>query len=68
MNHYVLGTLPMIPYAGDPCQGYPRQLRAKGEILVRSKPPDAEAAKAAAAVQFEIDEFRRNRIIVQELA
>ena len=28
---------------------------------------DAEAAKAAAAVQFNLDEVRRNRIMVQEL-
>ena len=27
-----------------------------------------EAAEAAAAVQFELDEIRRNRIMVQELA
>jgi hypothetical protein len=37
-------------------------LRHKGEIL------GAEAAKAAAVVQFELDETRRSRIIVQELA
>ena len=43
-------------------------LRAKGEILGTVEAPDVEAAKAAAAVQFELDEFRRNRIIVQELA
>jgi hypothetical protein len=30
-------------------------LRAKGEILGTVKAPDAEAAKAAAAVQFELD-------------
>ena len=35
-------------------------LRSKGEILGQVEAPDAEAAKAAAAVQFEI--------IVQELA
>ena len=42
-------------------------LRAKGEILGTVEAPDVEAAKAAAAVQFELDEIRRNRIIVQEL-
>ena len=59
-------------------QGYSRQarpaheppsarlLRAKGEILGTVKAPDAEAAKAAAAVQFDPDEL--NRIMVQELA
>ena len=30
-------------------------LRAKGEILGTVEAPDAEAAKAAAAVQFELD-------------
>jgi hypothetical protein len=43
-------------------------LRAKGEILGQVEPPDAQAAKAAAAVQFELDDIQRNRIIVQELA
>jgi hypothetical protein len=43
-------------------------LRHKGEILGTVEAPDAEAAKAAAAVQFELDEARRSRIIVQELA
>ena len=42
-------------------------LRAKGEILGTVEAPDAEAAKAAAAVQFELDEVQRNRIMVQEL-
>jgi hypothetical protein len=43
-------------------------LRAKGEILGTVEAADAEAAKAAAAVQFELDEIKRNRIIVHELA
>jgi hypothetical protein len=43
-------------------------LRNKGEILGTVEAPDAEAAKAAAAVQFELDEVRRSRIIVQEMA
>ena len=43
-------------------------LRAKGEILGTVEAPDAPAAKAAAAVQFELDDVQRNRIIVQELA
>ncbi len=41
-------------------------LRAKGVGQVEA--PDAEAAKAAAAVQFELDDIQRNRIILQELA
>ena len=43
-------------------------LRAKGEILGTVEAPDAEAAKAAAVVQFDLDEVRSNRIMVQELA
>ena len=42
-------------------------LRAKGEILGTVEASDAQAAKAAAAVQFELDDVQRNRIIVQEL-
>src|SRR5437764_3534749 len=40
-------------------------LRAKGEILGTVEAPDVAAAKAAAAVQFELDDVQRNRIIVQ---
>ena len=43
-------------------------LRAKGEILGTVEAQYAEEAKAAAAVQFELDEIQRNRIMVQELA
>jgi hypothetical protein len=42
-------------------------LRNKGEILGQVEATDREAAKAAAAVQFELDEVQRNRIMVQEL-
>ena len=38
------------------------------EILGTVEAPDVEAAKAAAAVQFNLDEIKRNRIMVQELA
>jgi hypothetical protein len=41
--------------------------RSKGEILGEVDAPDAEAAKAAAAAQFELDDVHRNRIMVQEL-
>jgi hypothetical protein len=43
-------------------------LRAKGEILGTAEAPDVAAAKAAAAVQFGLDEIQRNRIMGQELA
>ena len=42
-------------------------LRAKGEILGTVEAPDVASAKAAAAVQFDLDEIQRNRIMVQEL-
>jgi hypothetical protein len=44
-----------------------KRLRAKGEILGTVEAPDVAAAKAAAAVQFELDDVQRNRIMVQEL-
>jgi hypothetical protein len=43
-------------------------LRHKGEILGTVEAPDVAAAKAAAAVQFDLDEIQRNRIMVQEMA
>ena len=43
-------------------------LRAKGEILGTVEAPDVASAKAAAAIQFDLDEIQRNRIMVQELA
>jgi len=42
-------------------------LRNKGEILGEVEALDVAAAKAAAAVQFDLDELQRNRIMVQEL-
>jgi hypothetical protein len=42
-------------------------LRSKGELLGYVEAPDAAAAKAAAAVQFDLDEIQRSRIMVQEL-
>jgi hypothetical protein len=43
-------------------------LRSKGEILGTVEAPDVASAKAAAAVQFGLDEIQRGRIMVQELA
>jgi hypothetical protein len=43
-------------------------LRAKGEILGTVEAPNVASAKAAAAVQFDLDEVQRTRIIVQEYA
>ena len=42
-------------------------LRHKGEILGEVEAADVASAKAAAAVQFNLDEVQRNRIMVQEL-
>ena len=42
-------------------------LRHKGEILGTVEAPDVASAKAAAAVQFDLDEVQRSRITVQEL-
>ena len=43
-------------------------LRSKGKIVGTVEAPDVAAAQAAAAVQFDLDEIQRNRIMVQELA
>ena len=43
-------------------------LRAKGELLGFVDAADEQEAKAVAAVQFDLDEIQRNRIIVQEYA
>ena len=42
-------------------------LRAKGEILGTVEAPDVASAKAAAAIQFGLDDVQRDRIMVQEL-
>jgi hypothetical protein len=42
-------------------------LRSKGETLGEVDAPNAEAAVAAAATQFELDEFQRKRLLVWEL-
>ena len=42
-------------------------LRHKGEILGEVEAADVASAKAAAAVQFDLDEIQRGRIMVQEL-
>jgi hypothetical protein len=42
-------------------------LRNKGEILGEVEALDVASAKAAAVVQFELDDIQRNRIMVQEL-
>ena len=42
-------------------------LRSKGQVLGEVEAPDAEAAIAAAAAQFGLDEVQRKRLLVKEL-
>ena len=44
-----------------------RPVARQGEILGEVEATDVASAKAAAAVQFDLDEIQRNRIMVQEL-
>jgi hypothetical protein len=41
--------------------------RASTLVLGTVEAPDAKAAKAVAAIEFDLDEVQRNRIMVQEL-
>jgi hypothetical protein len=43
-------------------------IRSKGEMLGTVEAADAHAAEKVAAIQFELDEFQRRRLLVQELA
>jgi hypothetical protein len=43
-------------------------LRAKGEILGTVEAADVASAKAAAAIQLELDEQQQRRLLVRELA
>jgi hypothetical protein len=43
-------------------------IRSKGEVLGTVEATDAHAAEKVAAIQFELDEFQRRRLLVQELA
>ena len=43
-------------------------IRSKGEVLASVGANDAQATKKVAAIQFELDEFQRRRLLVQELA
>jgi hypothetical protein len=42
-------------------------IRSKGEVLGTVEAADAHAAEKVAAIQFELDEFQRRRLLVQEL-
>ena len=43
-------------------------MRKTGEVLGTVEAADAQAAEKVAAIQFELDEFQRRRLLVQELA
>jgi hypothetical protein len=43
-------------------------IRSKGEVLGTVEAADPQAAEKVAAIQFELDEFQRRRLLVQELA
>ena len=42
-------------------------IRSKGEVLGTIEAADANAAEKVAAIQFELDEFQRRRLLVREL-
>ena len=43
-------------------------IRKTGQVLGTVEADDAQAAETVAAVQFELDEFQRRRLLVRELA
>ena len=42
-------------------------MRKSGEVLGTVEAADPQAAEKVAAIQFELDEFQRRRLLVQEL-
>ena len=42
-------------------------IRSKGEVLGTVEAADPQAAEKVAAIQFELDEQQRRRLLVQEL-
>ena len=42
-------------------------IRTKGEVLGTVEAADALAAEKVAAIQFELDEFQRRRLLVREM-
>jgi hypothetical protein len=43
-------------------------IRSKGEVLGTVEAADPQAAEKVAAIQFELDEFQRRRLLVREMA
>ena len=42
-------------------------IRNRGEVLGTVEAADPQAAEKVAAIQFELDEFQRRRLLLQEL-
>jgi hypothetical protein len=42
-------------------------IRSKGEVLGTIEAADPQAAEKVAAIQFELDEFQRRRLLVREI-
>ena len=42
-------------------------MRSKGEVLGTVEAADPQAAEKVAAIQFELDEFQRRRLLVREI-
>ena len=42
-------------------------IRSKGEVLGTVEAADPQAAEKVAAIQFELDEFQRPRLLVREI-
>jgi hypothetical protein len=42
-------------------------MRKTGQVLGTVEANDAQASEKVAAIQFELDEFQRRRLLVQEL-
>ena len=60
--------LPLLAWPVEASRADEAPLRYKGEILGTVEAARVRGAKAAATVQFELDDIHRNRIMVQELA
>ena len=43
-------------------------MRKTGQVLGTVEATDANAAEKVAAIQFELDEFQRRRLLLQEMA
>jgi hypothetical protein len=58
---------PTIAGPNTPFSGGGTLLRSKGGVLGTVEATDAHAAENVAAIQFELDEFQRRRLLVREI-